>query len=152
MSPTVIIGLGNLYMSDEGIGVRVAMALAQDPRVPAGVEVMDLGTAGFAVLHALEGRTRAVFVDCAFMGEEPGTFRRFTPDEVDSRKVETRWSLHEGDLLRTLDLARKLDQCPEEVVLIGVEPGSTDPGADLSPAVAACLPVCVGAVLNEVGA
>lgn len=152
MNATVIIGLGNLYMSDEGIGVRVAMALAEDPRVPEGVDVTDLGTGGFAVLHELEGRARAIFVDCAFIDEAPGTWRRFTPDEVASRKVATRLSLHEGDLLRTLELARKLDQCPEEVVLIGIQPGVTDAGADLSPPLADRLAEYAEAVLEEVGA
>ena len=62
MNTTAIIGLGNPYMSDEGIGVRVAALLADDARVPKGVDVLDLGTGGFAVLHELEGRQRVVGV------------------------------------------------------------------------------------------
>jgi hydrogenase maturation protease len=152
MKPTAIIGLGNLYLSDEGVGVRVAAALADDPRLPEGVEVLDLGTAGFSVLHALEGRTKAVLVDCAFMGEAPGAFRRFTPEEVETRKVETRFSLHEGDLLGTLTLARRLGQCPDEVVLIGIQPALIEAGADLSSELAQQMPDYVAAVLKEVGA
>ena len=94
---------------------------------------MDLGTGGLAVLHALEGRRKVVFADCAFMGEAPGTMRRFTPEQVRSRKVRARRSLHEGDLLGTLELAERLGRCPGEVVIFGVEPASTEPHPGLSP-------------------
>ena len=82
MKPTVILGLGNVLMSDEGIGVRVVRRLESDPRLPSDAECIDLGTSGMSVVHEIAARRKAVIVDCAFMDAEPGTLRCFTPDEV----------------------------------------------------------------------
>jgi hydrogenase maturation protease len=128
----VLIGLGNPLMSDEGIGVRLVTEIQSRHIAPEDVEVLDLGTDGMAIMHAIAGRRKAVFVDCALMGEDPGTIRRFTADEVVSRKVQTRLSLHEGDLLQILGLARRVGECPGEVVIFGVEPVSVSPGQALS--------------------
>ena len=119
-------------MSDEGIGVHLVAAIDARGTAPADVDVLDLGTAGLGVLHAIAGRRKAVFVDCALMGEAPGTIRRFSPGEAVSRKLRTGLSSHEGDLLHTLGLARRLGECPEEIVIFGVEPFSLAPGQVLS--------------------
>ena len=79
-----------------------------------------------AVLHRIEGRDRALFIDCAFMGQEPGSIRRFTPEEVRSTKVLAHQSLHEADLLRVIGLAEELGQCPPRVVIFGIEPEVVD--------------------------
>jgi len=128
----LLIGLGNPLMSDEGIGVRLVAEMRSRHMVPMDVQVLDLGTNGMAILHAIAGRRKAVFVDCALMDAEPGTMRRFTADEVVSRKLRTRLSLHEGDLLAILGLARRIGDCPGEVVIFGVEPVSVSPGQALS--------------------
>ena len=149
-SPVAVIGLGNPLMSDEGVGVRVVAELREaGPPFP-GVDVLDLGTSGMHVLHELEGRTKVVFVDCAEMGEAPGALRRFTPEEVVSRKVRTRLSLHEGDLLHTLALARELGACPRDVVILGIQPETVAPGERLSPPLAARLGEYGKAVCTEV--
>ena len=92
-----------------------------------------------SVLHELEGREKVIFIDCTMMGEPPGTIRRFTPDDVVTRKVQSRFSMHEGDLLHTISLARRLGTCPEDVVIFGIEPKSTDFGEYLSPELSARL-------------
>lgn len=147
--PLAIIGMGNPLMTDEGIGVRVVGRL-QAMDLPGGVEALDLGTSGMAVLHEIAGRRKVVFVDCAAMGERPGTLRRFTPDQVASRKVQTRLSLHEGDLLQTIALARRLGSCPDDIVIFGIEPAAIEPGDSLSPDLAARLSEYVATVRAEV--
>ena len=132
--PVVLVGLGNPLLMDEGIGSRVVAELEARGDVPDTVETLDLGTAGFEVLHAIVGRRKAVFIDCTFMGKTPGSLQRFTPDQVISEKSSTHGSLHEGDLLHTLQLARKLGTCPQDVVILGVEPDRVEPGQALSPA------------------
>ncbi len=122
VAPTVVIGLGNPMMTDEGIGVAIVERLQQSADLPDDVEVIDLGTGGLSVLHEIKGRNKAVFVDCAYMNATPATMRRFTPDEVRSAKLQTRLSLHEGDLLQTLELARQLGDLPPEIVIFGIEP------------------------------
>ena len=150
MKNIAIIGMGNPLMSDEGIGVRVVTRL-QRSELSETVDVLDLGTSGMRVLHELEGRDKVIFVDCALMGTAPGTLRRFTPDEVASQKAQPGLSLHEGDLLGTLALARQLGTCPEDVVIFGIEPKVVDFGDQLSPELVENLDSYVAAIRAEVG-
>jgi len=120
--PIVVLGLGNPLMADDGIGVDLVDRLACEAARYPSVDFMDAGAGGMSVLHLIEGRRKAVFVDCAYMNEAPGTIRRFTPDEVRSTKVLAHQSLHEADLLRILALAEQLGHLPEQVVLFGIQP------------------------------
>jgi hydrogenase maturation protease len=129
---TVVLGLGNPLMADEGIGVYLVQRLSRVAEQHPDVEFIDAGTGGMSVLHWIEGRRKAILVDCAFMGAAPGTIRRFTPEEVRSAKTLAHQSLHEGDLLRILALAEQLGQRPEEVVIFGIEPETVELGQGLS--------------------
>ena len=157
---TVLIGLGNPLLRDEGIGVHLERALAASHAkktsglgsfsYPQPVEFLDLGTASFRVLHAIAGKARALFIDCALMEEAPGTLRRFTLDEVRTRKSLPQLSLHEGDLLHTLDLAQKIEECPPTVVIFGIQPEDISPGEALSPALTASFAEYVRAIEEEI--
>ncbi len=152
MNETIVIGLGNTLMGDEGVGVRVVHALQRDAERFAGVEFVDLGSAAMRVLHAVAGRRKAVVVDCAFLGEPAGTIRRFTPEQARSRKALTGISMHEGDLLRVLELSRQLGECPADVVIFGIEPDRVAPGEQLSDVLRQRLPEYVRAVAEELPA
>ena len=142
--------MGNPLMSDEGVGIHV-IARLQRTVLADTVDLLDLGTSGMRALHELEGREVVIFVDCAMMGAEPGAIRRFTPDEVETRKLQTRLSLHEGDLLNTIHLARRLGTAPERIVIFGIEPKFIEPGESLSPELAARLDEYVAAIRQELG-
>jgi len=75
---TLVLGLGNVLMGDEGIGVYVVRALEQHT-LPEGVECLDGGTGGFTLLEPLENADRIVLVDAAADGNPPGTVTRTTP-------------------------------------------------------------------------
>ncbi len=128
MKPLLVIGLGNTLMRDEGIGLYLLEALRGRAEQYPEVEFLDLGVAGLALLHHLPGRRKAILLDCAYMNAEPGTLRRFTPDDVVSVKTLAGFSLHEGDLLQILELARKLNTAPEEIVIFGIQPGRRERG------------------------
>jgi hydrogenase maturation protease len=149
MKPILIICLGNPLMRDEGIGIRLApellVYLADNP----DVEVMDLGTGGLSILHAIAGREKIVFVDCAIMGQTPGLMLRFTPEQVCSNKVRMRYSLHEGDLLNTLELSRRLGQCPDDIVIFGIEPKEIAHGEGLTSELENNIQKYVQAILKE---
>jgi len=130
---TVVLGLGNPLMADEGIGIYLVERLQESADAYPSVEFVDAGTGGLSILHQIEGREKAVLIDCAFMDEPPGTLRRFTPDEVHSTKGLAHQSLHEADLLRILELARRLGQAPGEIVIVGIQPERVAPGPGLSP-------------------
>ena len=146
-----IFGLGNPLMSDEGIGIHVIETLERRGDLPAGVALIDLGTGGMRLLHQIEGRRKLIFVDCVQMGQQAGVLQRFRPDEVRSKKEHARSSLHEGDLLETLALAKDLGSLPEDVVIFGIEPERIEPGLELSPVLAASLEEYAEQVFREAG-
>ena len=75
---TLVLGLGNILMGDEGIGVYVVRALEKHP-LPAGVECLDGGTGGFTLLEPLENAGRIILVDAAADGNPVGTVTRTSP-------------------------------------------------------------------------
>ena len=75
---TLVLGLGNVIMGDEGVGVHVVRALEKHT-LPAGVECLDGGTGGFILLEPLENAGRIILIDAAADGNPPGTVTRTTP-------------------------------------------------------------------------
>ncbi len=75
---TLVLGLGNILMGDEGVGVHVVRALEQHT-LPSGVECLDGGTGGFTLLEPLQSAGRVIMVDAADDGNPPGTVTRTTP-------------------------------------------------------------------------
>jgi hydrogenase maturation protease len=75
---TLVLGLGNVLMGDEGVGVHVVRALEQHP-LPANVECLDGGTGGFVLLEPLQSASRIILIDAAADGNPPGTVTRTTP-------------------------------------------------------------------------
>jgi len=138
-------------MADEGIGVCLVERLAESAAAYPDVEFVDAGTGGLSVLYQLEGRRKAILIDCAYMGDEPGAIRRFVPEEARSAKVLAHQSLHEADLLRIIDMARKLGQAPEEIVIFGIEPQRIEPALGLSPILADRIEEYVTLLRQELG-
>lgn len=149
MKPIVVIGLGNPLLTDEGIGVAWVNAMRQHADEFPGVDFLELGTAGTSVLHALANRRAALILDCALMGQAPGTLRRFTPEQVTAQRAPLRFSLHEQDLLSVLALSRRLGAYPAEVRIYGVQPFALEPGEQLSLVLRRRLPVLVRYLLKE---
>lgn len=128
----IVIGLGNTLMSDEGVGVRVVQRLLDFAGEFPLVDFVDAGTGGMSILHLIRGKDKAIFIDCAKMGEKPGSIRKFTPQEIQSTKVLVHQSLHEADLIKIIDVAGQLDQCPAEIIIFGIEPHDIKPDCELS--------------------
>lgn len=129
---SIVLGLGNPLMSDEGIGVRIVERLQKRATQFPEVEFLDAGTGGMNVLHLIANRKKAIIVDCALMGQAPGTICRFAPDDVKSVKQVSHFSLHDVDILKVLELSRQLDECPPEVIIFGIEPEKVEQGTTLS--------------------
>jgi hydrogenase maturation protease len=142
-----IVGVGNLLLMDEGVGVHVVQELERR-HLPSNVLVIDGGTCPDALAYASEV-DKLVIVDAVRGGGEPGTVYRLTPDDIDESDRNP-LSLHEWDLMDSLKLSRYWTE-DIEVVIIGVEPAQMEWGMDLSPEVQARLPRIVEVVLREVG-
>jgi hydrogenase maturation protease len=129
---TIVIGLGNILFSDEGIGVHLIRRLSENQDKFPSVEFIDAGTGGLNILHLIANRKRAVIIDCAKMGKKPGTIKQFKPADVQTTKKMTHFSLHEADILRIIELSRQLGECPEQILIFGIEPESLELGQSLS--------------------
>ena len=129
----VVCGLGNPLLSDEGIGICLIQELMAKFNHSNHVDFIEIGTSQMNVVHAIAERKKAILIDCAMMGEPPGSIKKFAPDDVTSIKNLAHFSLHEGDLLSALELSRNLGECPENVIIFGIQPESIDPGEGLSP-------------------
>jgi hydrogenase maturation protease len=129
---SIIIGLGNPLMRDEGIGVLLVQKLSEKFPGRQDLEFYDGGVGGMSLLYKIENRHKVVLIDCAKMGEPAGTIHRFTPDQVRSIKQLGHFSLHEVDILKVLELAAQFGGAPQEVILFGIEPQSLELGPDLS--------------------
>jgi len=128
--PTVIIGVGNYLMSDEGVGIH-AIAKLREMKWPDDVELIDGGTPGVTLLHMMEGRKLVIIIDCADFGGKPGKIGIFDPDEL-RRDENTEISLHATDLLGSLELARRTGNYPEKVIIVGIQPVKIEMGTSLS--------------------
>lgn len=145
---TLVLGLGNTIMADDGIGPRVIELLQQQGGVPDGVELLDGGTLGLDLLPRLEGVQRLIIVDAVETGQPPGSLVRLSGDEV-PLALETKLSPHQMGLKDLLAVARLMDQLPSEIILIGVQPAIIEMDTELSPAVKSRLPELVSMVRQE---
>ena len=148
---TVVIGLGNTLMADEGIGCAVVADFLSRKEDFPGVEFVDAGTGGMNLLHIISGRKKAVIIDCAVMGAEQGTIKRFTPEEAKSIKQLSHYSLHEADVLQIIEMSRQLGECPETIVIFGIEPWSVEHGRELSEALSRRLSEYIKTIEKELG-
>ena len=149
---TVVIGLGNPLMGDEGIGVHIIRALGEVSAVDETVDIVELGTSPMAVIHTIARYDKAIIVDCARMMQTPGTVCRFTPAEAVSVKSLPGLSLHECELLRTLKISAQLGEHPAEVIIFGIEPETVGPGEVLSIRLEQQLNEYVQLIRDEIGA
>jgi hydrogenase maturation protease len=127
----LVLGIGNILLSDEGIGVRAVEELRKNYSFSDGVEIMDGGTLGIDLLYFMEGFQKLLVIDAVLGGDSPGTLYKFKGDEVKAyfrKKV----SAHELGFQEVLALADLLGRKPEEIVLIGIEPESLDISVELS--------------------
>lgn len=131
----MIFGIGNTLMADDGAGVR-ALELLTD--IPDNVELVEMATGGMSLLHHFEGVDRAILVDAVDFGGKPGEVRIFRPEDVSSIKT-VGYSLHDLDILKVLELARRMGTLPREVFIAAIQPGSLAMGEGLSPEVEGAL-------------
>lgn len=144
----LVLGIGNLIMSDDGIGVRVAQRLVEDYRFPPGVSVIDGGTLGLDLLPMLEGVAKLLLVDAVETGAAAGTVVRLCGEEI-PLTMKTKLSPHQAGLQDLLLLAELQGHLPGEMVLLGASPGEIGLGMELSPPVASCLDPLVAMALEQ---
>jgi hydrogenase maturation protease len=148
MPRTLVLGLGNILMCDEGLGVRAVERLLERYEFPPEVEVLDGGTLGLDLLPYVEDADRLLVLDAIDMGAEAGTIGRLEGGEVPAF-LGIKVSPHQMGLADLLAASRLRDRFPAEVVLWGVQPAVIDVGLELSPVVEAQIDTLVERVLVE---
>jgi hydrogenase maturation protease len=145
---TLILGLGNILLGDEGVGVRVVERLLDLYHFPEGTQALDGGTLALDLLPYVEDADRMVVIDAVDMRAEPGTVVRITDEEVPTF-LSVKVSPHQMGLADILSAARLRGLSPSELVLWGVQPEAMDTTLELSPSVAAQVDVLVNGVLAD---
>jgi hydrogenase maturation protease len=122
----LIIGIGNMLLSDEGIGIHI---IAELQRQQAGnkelfrhTEFVDIGTSSFDIISYINsGVTKVVLIDCMKAdGYLPGTVFKLTPDDL-RKKQKEKYSLHQVELVDTLSMISIIEKLPE-ILILGIVP------------------------------
>jgi hydrogenase maturation protease len=143
---TAVIGIGNILMADEGAGVE-ALGLLEKRGCPDFVELVDAGTAFFAIVPDLKEFEKLIILDAARGGQAPGTVYRFELDDV--RDGEELLSLHDIGVVDALRMERLVGKVPEDIVFFGIEPEKVELSMGLSPCIENRLDYFVDRVLEE---
>lgn len=144
----LVLGIGNIVMSDDGVGVVVAQRLQREYRFPDNVEVMDGGTLGLDLLPKLENITNLIMIDAVETGDKAGTCVRLCGQELPFA-LETKVSPHQMGLKDLLAVSELMGHSPKEMVLVGVQPGSIEMEIGLTSEVEAQLETLLSNVLAE---
>ena len=145
----LVLGVGNILLRDEGIGVKVVEKLLADYLFSENVELMDGGTLGLRLLDPISSADYLIVVDAVQNGEAPGTIYRLPVDVLENR-LSFKNSLHELDMVQCLAYADLMGSRPEAVIL-GIEPEDISPwGTEMTEAVASRMEELCGMVLDEI--
>jgi hydrogenase maturation protease len=143
---TLVLGLGNILMADEGVGVHVLRRLETHP-LPPGVECLDGGTGGFILLEPMQSADRIVMIDAAADGNPVGTVTRTVPRF--SRDYPPTLTAHDVGIKDLLDLFYMLDG-GREVILYAITIDPQQPiSLNLSPEIASAADVALHQLLAE---
>lgn len=147
----VVLGVGNILLSDEGVGVRAIQRLGREYDLPPEVSLIDGGTSAMELLDDLAGLELLVIVDAVRSGQRPGHLLRLADAEIPAL-FRTKLSPHQVGLPEVLATLILTEEAPKRTVLFGVEPASLATGLELTPPVAAQLPHLVLAIASELKA
>jgi len=143
---TLVLGIGNTLLTDEGVGVHVLGHLEAEP-LPEDVELLDGGTLSFTLAGPIEEADALVVVDAANLKSSPGTLQVFKGEAMDAFLMGNRKSsVHEVGLTDLRAIAILAGHWPERRALVAIQPQAVDWGEVPTPAVAAAIPAAAEAV------
>ena len=170
----VVLGIGNLLLRDEGIGVQIVKMLSviltmsetkgKNLSYP-NLAIIDGGTSP-EIMSLVEGADKLIIIDAVKGGKEPGTIYRFTIDDVDlgspcsagdcgahkdtGIQAYQKLSLHQIDIVDNLRMLSLIGKQPKNIVIIGIEPRTIEPGLELSPEIQSKIPEITRLVRDEI--
>ena len=151
MKKTLVAGIGNLLLGDDGFGPEIIRTLEKE-KLPDNIELRDMGIAGVTTATEIDDYELVIFVDAMEIGEKPGSLKlmkieveNISPEEVLDL---SRFSVHELSLETILKISKAMDTLPEEVYILGCQPERLEVGCILSPEVRDVIPAAVEKILN----
>jgi hydrogenase maturation protease len=148
----LVLGVGNVLLRDEGVGVAIANRLADDPAtLPEGTRVVDGGTLGLDLLPLIGEAGSMVMIDAVDLGRAPGSIAVLRDDEIHST-LAGHVSPHQVGIGDLIAAARLMGTLPARVSLVGIQPGSISIGLDLTDAVDAAVPAAMELARAEIAA
>jgi hydrogenase maturation protease len=148
---TLVLGIGNTLLSDEGVGVHALHYLAGHHPLPPHVELLDGGTLSFTLAGPVAAADGLIVVDAARLDAAPGTVRLFEGEAMDTFVKGSHGSVHEVGLSDLLDMVRLSGDLTRYRCLIGIQPRELGWGEQPTPEVAAALPEAAALVLETIG-
>lgn len=142
----LILGLGNILLKDEGLGVYAA-GILKNKKLPPDVEVLEGATGGFDLIDVIANRKKVIVIDSCDFGQQPGTIGMMKSDDILASK-DSGISMHEFGLAEALNMAKIQECSPGEVVIIAVQPGDISPGLELSQQIQKAMPKVIETVMK----
>ncbi len=150
-----IIGFGNIFMGDDGIGIRVIeeMTKQQIFKDEEEIEIVDGGTSGVDLIFMLQDVSLAIIIDAVDAGQEIGRIVVFAPHEIAGfkKQVFKSYSLHDIDLAEAFELVKTLN-LPAKIKIIGIKPKHIGYSDKLSPEIENSIPAIIEMIKKEVSA
>jgi len=128
---TIVLGIGNTLLSDDGVGVHIVNKLNNEYTFPENVTLIDGGTKGLDLLPFIEGSDRLLIVDAANFKKEPGTIDTVFGDKIPAF-LSQKLSVHQIGLPDMLFAAKLMEISPSEMCLIGIQPKSMETSTEMS--------------------
>lgn len=148
---TIVIGVGNPIMGDDGFGLAALQRLEQEWELPAEVRTIDGGTWGLTLLPEFESAERVLFLDAIDTGAAPGASLVVEREDL-PRTLAMHTSPHQVDLSDLLAIARLRGTLPEHVVAIGAQPLRVEMSTELSPPLTAAIAGAVSSAIQRLEA
>ncbi len=142
-----VLGIGNLLLRDEGIGIHAIQAL-ENESLADNVQLVDGAAGGFDLLPIVESCDKLIVIDAIKTSEEPGAIYQFDPQTIDIQR-DANVSLHDVDFFHVLDFSKKHKRLPE-TQMIGIVPKTIELGLELSDTLKSQLPKILSLVKQEI--
>ena len=147
---TLVLGLGNAVLTDDGVGIHVVRRLGADAGLPRGVTLRDGGTIGLGLLPEIADADALIVVDAAELHAAPGAVEVFEGAEMDAWVGRCKGSVHEIALSDVMTAAALSGSRPERRALIAIQPEILSWGTEPTDAVAAAIPDACAAIAGLV--
>jgi hydrogenase maturation protease len=140
---TLILGIGNTLLTDEGAGIHALNMLQEDYFDYAHLTFLDGGTLSFTLAAWIEDCDNLIVFDATQLGQPAGTVRSFVGEKMDEFLGTSKRSAHEVGLLDLMDIARITEHLPQKRALIGIQPEQMGWGMQPTPVVQKALSLAV---------